>query len=57
MHGGPRVARVGGIAMRAQPEVPSALRTDTPMLVALADVTSAPNDSTRTCVGEADRSA
>jgi hypothetical protein len=36
---GDLLARFGHLDMRAQAEVPSTLRPDTPMLVALADVT------------------
>ena len=52
-----RPEQIGGIAvdaeaclidMRAQAEVPSALRTDTPTLVALADVIGARNRSRQT---------
>jgi hypothetical protein len=33
-----KFARSGHLDLRAQPEVPSALRTDTPTLLALVDV-------------------
>ena len=51
--------RVGPHDLRAQAEVPGAPRTDTPKhqpFSASADVSSAPNASTRTAFGEADRS-
>jgi hypothetical protein len=40
--------------MRAQAEVPSARMPETPTFVALADVASASNGSTRTYFGGAD---
>jgi hypothetical protein len=57
---GQRVARFGHLDMRAQAEVPSARRADTPKrrpFSASADVTSAPNTATRTQLGVSDRSA
>jgi hypothetical protein len=40
--------------MRAQAELPSAHRADTPPLVALADVSDAPKTVTRTQLGVSD---
>jgi hypothetical protein len=39
--GGRRLARSGGIDLRGQAEVLCALKTDTPTLIALADVADA----------------
>ena len=51
-----RVARSGHFDMSEQAKVPSAQRTDTPPLVALADVSDAPKTVTRTHRGVAARS-
>jgi len=56
----PGAARCGQIDMRAQAEVPSALRTDTPKhrpFSASADVSSALSAFTRNYAGVPDRSA
>src|SRR5262249_36590012 len=55
--GGRRLARSGLLHKRAQAEVPSALRTDTPTLVALADVAGADWRNGDSCRGVADRCA
>jgi hypothetical protein len=51
------LARFGTIRLRAQAEVRSKRRPDTPTLVALADVTYAPISRTRTYLGVSDRRA
>src|SRR5262245_28790780 len=52
-----RVARSGGIARCTQAEVRSARRTDTPLPLALVDVTAADWRICGACGGVADRSA
>ena len=52
----PQLVYAGLLDLRAQAEVPSALRADTPTQLALVDVASAPNASTLTYFGVADRS-
>jgi hypothetical protein len=51
------VERFGLLDLRAQAEVLSALRPDTPTLVALADETDARSAQTPIAIGASDRSA